>query len=842
MPTEHTEQASSVASQPAAHVVAGRWPRYWARQLDLLIWCAICGAALMPIAPSLFVGDGSFDQLRALLVIPFGVALDAVIYAVFRNTPGKWLCGIKVLSATGQRISAWKYFDRNFRVYTFGLAFGIPIIALFTLINCYQRVSSGRLASWDEKLETKVTRTRHGHWRTIVVASAYLVALVCLEMLTAARPVTTPTHVSPAVNLPPQPASPSASDDALYPARRGALFGYVDSHGKFVIPPQFTTALPFDGDRALVRIGGTPDDELVDPEIVNAEGSDRIGYIDRTGKFVVPPRYKCGRPFGSGNWTVVAKQLTKPFGCEDFTFIDRTGKETSDQTYPSLFLRGGELAAAEQLVRNEMPHAGRVDCTGPNGTHVRFDTYAAYSAKRLASSNENLTCTVMPTFWQKRGYVNPQGVWVVPPNFFSDASLMSEHRAFVSRVSCDRSALIDDTGKLLTDFVFDECKQDTYHHFSEGLAVAVPESKDFTAALYGYVDTSGNFAIAPQFDSANEFSEGLARVEIGKLWGFVDHTGQFAINPSFTDATDFRGGRALACTADHKVVAIDTGGVVVTKLGTTTCALQWGYTNGVYTFVDYTKSVSKPCGFTPRTGCSLGIWTILSSTGAVIYRESSAPNSSTNSDAHTVSGSAFAVSARELLTNAHVVKGCMTVDLPERHTQARVAKLDSANDLALLHVESEHESWARIAKADDLALGADIVVFGYPLTGLVASTGNVTTGVVSGLAGLGDDSRYFQFSAPLQPGNSGGPVLNRYGEVTGMASATINQQAAVAQTGTLAQNVNFAIGPNLIRQFLSVNGIHLTEPTFWWRSKRDTETIATEAARFTSLVVCRPSN
>jgi S1-C subfamily serine protease len=64
---------------------------------------------------------------------------------------------------------------------------------------------------------------------------------------------------------------------------------------------------------------------------------------------------------------------------------------------------------------------------------------------------------------------------------------------------------------------------------------------------------------------------------------------------------------------------------------------------------------------------------------------------------------------------------------------------------------------------------------GYPLAGLLATTANLTVGNVSALAGLGDDARYLQISAPVQPGNSGGPLLDESGHLVGLLQQNLTQ-------------------------------------------------------------------
>ena len=133
---------------------------------------------------------------------------------------------------------------------------------------------------------------------------------------------------------------------------------------------------------------------------------------------------------------------------------------------------------------------------------------------------------------------------------------------------------------------------------------------------------------------------------------------------------------------------------------------------------------------------------------------------------------------------------------------------DSQKDLALLRIKRQFPSPLNFRSDQRLRLGESITVLGFPLQGLLASSLSLTTGSLSALAGLGDDADMFQFTAPVQPGNSGGPVLDQDGQVIGVVQSKLST-AAAAFLGDIPQNVNFAIRGSVVRSFLDNRTAHL---------------------------------
>jgi TPR repeat protein len=226
----------------------------------------------------------------------------------------------------------------------------------------------------------------------------------------------------------------------------------------------------------------------------------------------------------------------------------------------------------------------------------------------------------------------------------------------------------------------------------------------------------------------------------------------------------------------------------------------------------------------------------LSLPGAIARKRDADPDR----DAHkaTSSGTAFFVTPDgKALTNAHVVRGCSDVTVitgGESHP-ARVLALDDRNDLALLAADlhAEHSAIWRL----QVRQGEDIAVYGFPLPGALASGGNVTIGIVTALAGMRDDSRFLQISAPIQPGNSGGPVLDRNGAVVGVIVSTINGLALASVTGSLPQNVNFAIKASVAAAFLDAQNVPHEDASD--QSALSNPDLTAHARSFTAQVLCR---
>ena len=224
-------------------------------------------------------------------------------------------------------------------------------------------------------------------------------------------------------------------------------------------------------------------------------------------------------------------------------------------------------------------------------------------------------------------------------------------------------------------------------------------------------------------------------------------------------------------------------------------------------------------------------------------------------------GSGFFVSKLgHILTNEHVIRECGSVtvgDNANKQVAASVLETDKRNDLALLRISSTQmasvETKSLISKlglklvplaseglfkSDDVELGEDVLVAGYPYGELFSNSIKVTKGIVSSNKGMGDDSGQFQMDAAVQPGNSGGPIYDENGNIVGVVISQLDKRKVEKVIGSLPENVNFGIKASTVRQFLTSAGL----PTKWSNrtERKSTKELAQIAKNQTVMVVCNP--
>ena len=272
-------------------------------------------------------------------------------------------------------------------------------------------------------------------------------------------------------------------DEPLFDAKKGELYGYINTKGEFVIEPKYYIAMEFSEGVAAVKFDGEDSFKLIDKKgdvvgatdaswvdpfceglaVAQVGGYDgKYGYIDKSGKMVISAQFDFADDFSEGMAIV---KIGDKFG-----FIDKTGNMVVGLQFDDAGVFSEGMAAV--LINGKY---GYIDKTGNFVIEPKFSDAGAFS-EGLAPADVD----------DKTGYINTKGEFVIEPQFYSGAS------------------------------------------FSEGFAV-VTYREDYQN-YDGIIDKNGNFLVKPemgtQFDS---FCEGLAKISRDWEYGFIDKTGKIVI-------------------------------------------------------------------------------------------------------------------------------------------------------------------------------------------------------------------------------------------------------------------------------------------------------------------------
>jgi len=204
-------------------------------------------------------------------------------------------------------------------------------------------------------------------------------------------------------------------------------------------------------------------------------------------------------------------------------------------------------------------------------------------------------------------------------------------------------------------------------------------------------------------------------------------------------------------------------------------------------------------------------------------------------------GSGFFISEDgALITNFHVVEGASRIVVRANRGSfaAKVAKLDPVNDVAVIEVSGSGFRPLPLTPSRNMKLGDAVFTIGFPNPSLQGVEPKFTDGKIGSLSGPHDDARYFQISVAVQPGNSGGALVNSVGNVVGIVTASLSDRAALETSGALPQNVNYAIKSSYILSLLESTprlAGKLKEP--WTARERKIEDIVKEAQEAAALVL-----
>lgn len=156
------------------------------------------------------------------------------------------------------------------------------------------------------------------------------------------------------------------------------------------------------------------------------------------------------------------------------------------------------------------------------------------------------------------------------------------------------------------------------------------------------------------------------------------------------------------------------------------------------------------------------------------------------------------------ITNYHVIKNAQRISITTTDGKKATAEIiheDKNIDIALCKAEinGEAANWDTRLNVDK---GESVLTIGYPLLAIQGPEQKATFGRINAFSGIHGDPNVYQIDVPLQPGNSGGPLISENGAVIGVVKATFNQIAAWENIGTLTQNINYAVQSDKILPML----------------------------------------
>ena len=194
------------------------------------------------------------------------------------------------------------------------------------------------------------------------------------------------------------------------------------------------------------------------------------------------------------------------------------------------------------------------------------------------------------------------------------------------------------------------------------------------------------------------------------------------------------------------------------------------------------------------------------------------------------SGTGFYVSDDgHIITNHHVIDGCKDMKV---HSKGRVIPTlqiadDKSNDLALLKISESPSHVFALSGSSPFPL-QEIIVAGFPFSKILGSSLKFTQGIVSSLTGLGNNYSEIQIDAALQQGNSGGPIIDEYGNIVAVAVSKLDAKYMFEEYGVIPENTNFGVRASAVKNLMEGNGVPLKDPNKSAISRKDLSQKATD--------------
>lgn len=184
-------------------------------------------------------------------------------------------------------------------------------------------------------------------------------------------------------------------------------------------------------------------------------------------------------------------------------------------------------------------------------------------------------------------------------------------------------------------------------------------------------------------------------------------------------------------------------------------------------------------------------------------------NQATNDPALTGMGTCFAASPDgHLVTNDHVIRGAskINVRLPDGEIfDVKLIKSSPSTDLAILKIDAKTKNFLPIVSSRSVKRGDKVFTVGYPVAGMLGLEAKYTEGVISSMSGIDNEPIVYQITVPVQPGNSGGPLVNEDGQVVGVITSTASFLEFLEYSGTMPQNINWAVKSDYLLPMIDFN-------------------------------------
>lgn len=189
------------------------------------------------------------------------------------------------------------------------------------------------------------------------------------------------------------------------------------------------------------------------------------------------------------------------------------------------------------------------------------------------------------------------------------------------------------------------------------------------------------------------------------------------------------------------------------------------------------------------------------------------------------SGSGFLISSNKLISNNHVIDQCDLVNIvfKGKKFKATVLAFDKVNDLTILEIDINSKTFYPVSN-EDVTLLEDVIIAGFPLGNQVSSSIKISKGSVSSLAGYANNYSNFQTDAAINQGNSGGPILNQFGNVVGVAVSKWVEEGV--------ESFNFGVKSSTLKTFVNSNNVKLVDPHTKEKSNKELGKLIQEATLF----------